>query len=247
MNQLKIMTAAALLCVMHGPVCAETTIYGVLDAGVDRVKRSEGNVQGTVMARDPSTGAPRSNSQATPAYSTWRISPSLSRTSHIGFKSLEDLGGGYRVGIQLEAGLAPDTGVSVNDGRLFGRRAHIGLTTPLGELRLGRQPSVMLTGFSMLTTESLGATDAMAMPMMQHNLQLYQDNMVSLAGAHGAWRGMLTYSPNAGVAERISSARAGAVAGMPAANPAIGQILGGATAGAETSERRGEAAGGLLA
>src|SRR4029453_4713329 len=68
----------------------------------------------------------------------------------------------------------------------------------------------------------------------------YQDNMISYGLLKGPWLSRLSYSPNAGVASRVSAVRA------PGANEVTGRVLGGATAGTETSSRRGEAAGAML-
>ena len=58
-------------------------------------------------------------------------------SSQLGFKGIEDLGGGLKAGFELLADLAPiDTGNAA--GRFFGRRAVVSLYSPAGELRLGR-------------------------------------------------------------------------------------------------------------
>ena len=49
-------------------------------------------------------------------------------------RGVEDLGGGYRGLFVLEGGLTLDNGGLANDGRLFGRQAYVGLTTPVGEV-----------------------------------------------------------------------------------------------------------------
>lgn len=60
--------------------------------------------------------------------------------SRWGIKGVEDLGNGLKVTFQLEGGFNADNGTAGQSGRLFGRRAHIGLKSrTLGEVRLGRQ------------------------------------------------------------------------------------------------------------
>ena len=63
-------------------------------------------------------------------------------SSQLGFRGIEDLGGGLRAGFNLIADLAPvDSGNvgGVNTaGKFFGRRATVSLFTNAGELRLGR-------------------------------------------------------------------------------------------------------------
>lgn len=57
-------------------------------------------------------------------------------TSRLGFRGVEDLGGGLRAGFHLEAGINPDTGTT--DAKFFGRRATVSLLGGFGEVRLGR-------------------------------------------------------------------------------------------------------------
>ena len=58
-------------------------------------------------------------------------------TSRIGFRGVEDLGSGLRAHFHLEAAQNPDTGTT-DTAKFFGRRATVGLSNPMGELRLGR-------------------------------------------------------------------------------------------------------------
>lgn len=58
--------------------------------------------------------------------------------SRLGFRGVEDLGGGLKAGYWLEAAIAADTG-SVNAQRFWHRRSTVSLISDtLGELRLGR-------------------------------------------------------------------------------------------------------------
>jgi predicted porin len=58
-------------------------------------------------------------------------------SSQLGFRGIEDLGGGLRAGFNIIADLAPiDTGN--NAARFWGRRATVSLFSNAGELRLGR-------------------------------------------------------------------------------------------------------------
>jgi predicted porin len=56
--------------------------------------------------------------------------------SQLGFRGVEDLGGGLKARFLLEAGVNPDTG-TVN-AKFFNRRSNLGLSGAFGELRLGR-------------------------------------------------------------------------------------------------------------
>ena len=57
-------------------------------------------------------------------------------SSRLGFRGVEDLGGGMKAGFWLEAGLNPDTGTPA--GLQFQRRSTVSLMGGFGEVRLGR-------------------------------------------------------------------------------------------------------------
>jgi len=60
-------------------------------------------------------------------------------SSKWGFLIREDLGGGYSTVARLENGFDINSGKLGNNGRLFGRQAYVGLSTPYGSVLLGRQ------------------------------------------------------------------------------------------------------------
>lgn len=64
-------------------------------------------------------------------------------TSRFGIKGSEDLGGGYRTTFQLENGFDPSSGKQQNSYRLFDRQAWVGVASPYGEVRFGRQNTPM--------------------------------------------------------------------------------------------------------
>jgi predicted porin len=245
-------TAASAACLsalalIAGQACAQSsvTMYGTLDVGFDRVDKSEGNVQGTVFGVSGATPVP--NRLAAPATVTSRVSPSHTRQSNIGFKGVEDLGGGYRGLFVLEGGVTIDNGGQANDGRLFGRQAYVGLTTPVGEVKLGRQASPMLIAYYLVTPEALGSTDFFGAGLVVNTVQTWQDNQISYAIKKGAWTGILSYATNSGIGSGISAARSVATSSTPVATGSTGQIVGGLTAGAETASGRGKTAGAMLA
>lgn len=237
--------AAAFTCSTSAVAQSRLTIYGQLDLSLDRVHKSEGQVQGTVFGT--SNFQPVPNSVASPAQTQTRLANSLTAQTHLGFKGTEDLGGGWAGKFQLESAFSPDTGSLGSDGRMFGRQAWVGLTTPAGEVRMGRQAAPMLAGFYLNSLEQLGSTDLIGAGVTVNNLQVYQDNMLSYTVVSHGWVGQASYSPNAGVASRISAARATATSVTPTATEATGQIVGGATAGGETSTSRGRTYGALAA
>ena len=115
----KSLLALAVLGAFTGIASAQTsvTIYGVVDAGITR----EDN------------GVTTTN----------RLDSGNQSGSRLGFKGNEDLGGGLSAQFLLEQGFNVDTGTLGQGGRMFGRQAYIGLTGNFGQLRLGRQKTVM--------------------------------------------------------------------------------------------------------
>jgi predicted porin len=107
-------------------------------------------------------------------------------SSRLGFRGVEDLGGGLKASFWLEAGLAPDTGrnagvwgdgVTANGNQLvFNRRSTVSLSNQWGELRLGRDYTATFwswTVFDPFGTNGVGAAT---------NLALGQDLSTALAG-----------------------------------------------------------------
>lgn len=100
---------------------SSVTLYGVVDASVESVK---GNANGKSTTFN-------------------RVSSGNLATSRLGFKGVEDLGGGLKAKFQLEAAVSADTGASAS-GRFFDRAAWVGLASAeAGELRIGRQDSLI--------------------------------------------------------------------------------------------------------
>jgi len=101
---------------------SSVTLYGVVDASVESVK---GNTAGKGTTFN-------------------RVSSGNLVTSRLGFKGVEDLGGGLKAKFQLEAAVSADTGASASGGRFFDRAAWVGLASAeAGELRIGRQDSLI--------------------------------------------------------------------------------------------------------
>lgn len=90
------------------------TIYGIMDAGL---VREGGGAAGTLT----------------------KVTSGVGAASRLGFRGVEDLGGGTAAIFTLESGLKIDTGENDVAGTLFNRQAFAGLKTPYGTLTLGRQ------------------------------------------------------------------------------------------------------------
>lgn len=90
------------------------TIYGVVDAGI---VRESGGAAGSIT----------------------KLTSGVESGSRLGFKGVEDLGGGMAAFFILESGFATDTGASLQSGALFGRTSVVGLRQDRSALTLGRQ------------------------------------------------------------------------------------------------------------
>lgn len=62
-------------------------------------------------------------------------------SGRLGFRGVEDLGGGLRAGFWLESDVYADTGTTHASGKFFQRRSTVNLMGGFGELRLGRDLS----------------------------------------------------------------------------------------------------------
>ncbi|EJN08370.1 porin [Herbaspirillum sp. YR522] len=115
----KLMIAAAASCLSAG-ACAQSsvTIYGSLDAGVAYINNLGG---GSVTRLDQGTMQP----------------------DRIGFRGVEDLGGGLSANFQLEAGFYTDSGSVPNSSKLFNRYSTVGLAGSFGAVTMGHMPDVV--------------------------------------------------------------------------------------------------------
>lgn len=220
--------AVALATFSAGAAFAQSslTLYGNIDGALDNVHKGKGtSILGTAAA----------------ATTVTRVSPSISSQNALGFKGTEDIGGGYKASFILEGQFNTDTGAQGGqDSRMWGRQAFVGLTTPVGEIRIGRQYAPIFYAFATSSVESIGAADLMASGLVVNNLQVRQDNQISYWLKTGGLTGALSYSPNAGVSNRVNQLRStGAITG----SSTNGQIVGGATAGDENNTGRGRSYG----
>lgn len=133
----KSLLALAVLGAFAGVASAQSsvTLFGVVDVSARYVKND---------------AAKRRVSLATDGYNS----------SRLGFRGVEDLGGGMKAGFWLESGLSADTG-TVDTTRFFGRRATVSLMGGFGEVRLGRDyaPSFWnMTIFDAFGTNGVGSS-----------------------------------------------------------------------------------------
>jgi predicted porin len=218
------------------------TLYGNADVSVDHVSRSAGGSLLTGTTVIPQLGN-RSAAAATAGTkaSLTRVSPSATSQTSYGLKGTEDMGGGYKASFVLEGQLSHDTGALAQDGRFFGRQSYVGLTTPFGEVRLGRQYAPIFYSTAFITGERFGATDLFIEGGASNNLMVRQDNQISYWLKVGGLTASVAYSPDAGSNDLITNARGSQVSSTN------GGLLGSASAGAETSGSKNGRSMGLFA
>lgn len=224
-NVLSSLIAASLALAAGGAVAqSSVTLYGLVDVSLDNVHKEAGRTITNVDAAGTTVT---------------RVSPSISAQSMIGFKGTEDIGGGYKGSFVLEGQFSADSGAqNGQDSRMWGRQAYVGLTTPVGEFRAGRQYASIFYAFASTTVEAIGAADLMASGLIVNNLQVRQDNQLSYWAKTGGLTASVSYSPNAGVGPKVNTKRVGS-----GGSDADGQIIGGATAGTENNSGRGRSFG----
>jgi len=97
-------------------------------------------------------------------------------SSRLGFRGVEDLGGGLKAGFWLEMGIAPDTGrnagqwgngnAGTGNELVFNRRSTVSLSNQWGELRLGRDYTATFwswTVFDPFGTNGVGSATNLAL------------------------------------------------------------------------------------
>lgn len=124
----KTLLTAALVAGFASAAHAETsvTLYGLVDGGVGY------NTQKTTWSGDFGSGSFKTRG--------FEFKNGVKNGNRWGLKGTEDLGNGTSAIFQLESGFDLGNGRSAQDGRLFGRKAVVGLTgESWGTLTLGRQ------------------------------------------------------------------------------------------------------------
>jgi predicted porin len=121
----KSLLALAVLGAFAGAAQAQSsvTIYGIIDTGVTYTSKA-------ATATAGQTG------------SKFAMNSGVIQGSRIGFKGVEDLGGGLSAVFNLEAGFKNDTGAlddSKSSNTLFRRKSVVGLAGGFGTVLLGRQ------------------------------------------------------------------------------------------------------------
>ncbi len=112
MKKLQLASLALAVSAISAPAFAQSsvTIFGVLDLAARSVKNND---------------------------TQYQLAGSGLTSSRLGFRGVEDLGGGLKAHFWLEGALDPDTGNA--GGQTWQRRATIGLQGAFGEIRMGRE------------------------------------------------------------------------------------------------------------
>lgn len=120
---------------------AVITFFGVATAAH---AQSSATLYGSL---DLAVGSFQNSAQAAASKHVTKVDGNVMVTSYLGFKGVEDIGGGLKAGYTLETFLRPDTGAAGrSDADVFwGRNANVWLQNSLGKVTLGRQATL---GFS---------------------------------------------------------------------------------------------------
>lgn len=120
---------AALALASVASAQSSVTLFGTVDAAITNVSTKSSNA----YAGGSNNAFGRKQSQ------TFLASSGMN-SSKIGFRGVEDLGGGMAAGFWLEAGLGNDAGNGGGKSGAFNfnRRSTVSLSGPFGEVRLGR-------------------------------------------------------------------------------------------------------------
>ncbi len=150
-----VLTFAAVLAVpaiVHAQ--SSVTIYGIADAGFR-------HTSGLTSANAAANGS--SNSLAS----------GVDNTSRLGFRGVEDLGGGLRASFNFETGLNVDSGATANATKFFDRASWVGIGADWGTFTFGRQTNLL--------ADAINPVDAVGMRFAGFN-----PNIVSTAlSSHG--------------------------------------------------------------
>lgn len=123
--------AAASLAAVTARAQSSVTLYGIVDTGVQYYNHASGG--GSVVGMPNLTGEV---------------------PSRFGLRGTEDLGGGFKTFFVLENGFALNTGALNYGGRIFGRQANVGISSPYGTVTLGRQMNMSM--YVLLNADVIG-------------------------------------------------------------------------------------------
>ncbi|MCP3728073.1 porin [Paraburkholderia sp. CNPSo 3272] len=188
---------------------SSVTLYGIIDTGIDwenHVARGPGQ-------QAPDGSAIRMTSLSSAVPSRW------------GVQGREELGGGVDAIFELENGFSPSSGTLQNGGRLFGRSAWVGIESPLGTLKLGRQ--INMTYMGLMNSTVLGPSVYSIASLDPYLPNARSDNAVSYLGTYHQFVLGVTYSFGRDAASSPGTTPANGGAGYsPSASNCPGGVAG---------------------
>lgn len=161
--------AAAASCIpMAAHAQSSVTLYGIIDVGIEYVNNANANGQSLVRMQSGNLYGSR-----------W------------GIKGEEDLGGGLTAFFLLENGFNVNDGTLGQSGRMFGRRAYVGLRKDGNEIQLGRMQTPIYETMAAFDPNEVGVYAADS-----HDLGLVSraDNAVKFKKTIGGFTGQVMYS-----------------------------------------------------
>lgn len=192
-----IVAFASCLPVPQARAQGSVTVYGIVDTGVEYLNHANAAGQGKFRT----------------------LALTGLQPSRLGFRGVEDLGGGLRAFFNLETGFAATTGALSQGNRIFGRQANLGLAdTAWGTLTLGRQYN--MTALSMVSADVMGPSNHGVSNMDSYLPNTRSDNAVGYLNKFG----------NTAVGFTYSTGRDTSSAGGPAATNCPGEVAGDAQA-----------------
>ncbi|CAB3745749.1 porin [Paraburkholderia humisilvae] len=167
----KLLLAVACACALPASSFAQSvSLYGIFDTGVEYLNHVGSAGDSVVKMPNFSGTVP----------SRW------------GLRGTEDLGGGAKANFTLESGFAPDSGVSNQGGRLFGRQAWVGLSNAWGQLSFGRQYTMFY--WATLDSDILGPNAYGSSSVDTYFPNARTDNAIAYLGKFGGLTIGATYS-----------------------------------------------------
>jgi predicted porin len=209
---MKKVSTLALLAMASAAACAQTatssvTLFGIIDANARVVNNGNGSLK--------------------------TLSAGGINTSRLGFRGIEDLGGGLKAGFWLETGINPDTGTTSDSSRFWNRRSTVSLISDTaGEVRLGRDFTPTYSGYSNYDTfgsNGVGAVDKFFVSSIggaSIDTGTRADNLVSYFTPKnlGGFYGQLSVAAGEGTSgKRYVGGRVGYAAGPLDVSAALGE------------------------
>ena len=197
----KSLLALAVLGAFTGIASAQTsvTIYGVVDAGITREDNGSANVL--------------------------RLDSGNQSGSRLGFKGNEDLGGGLSAQFLLEQGFSIDSGALGQGGLAYGRQAYLGLTGNFGQVRLGRQKTVMYDALTAIDPFGIAVKGGIDRLFATNTVENLNSGVGVLRGAGRANNTIAYFTPNLSGFTGQATYSFGEVAGNNSANRQYGLSL----------------------